>query len=149
DVACEEQVEGVPPNRHLRLRSDPGKLHLEYEAIIDVVHHFELAEDVAEVPVAELPADVLKYVYPSRYCQSDRLGSVAMKQFADMAPGYERVEAIRQWVQCHVKFEVGSSTATTSAIDTYETCRGVCRDFAHLMITMCRALNIPARFSTG
>jgi transglutaminase-like putative cysteine protease len=148
-VPWEEQVEGSPPNRHLRLRCDPGKLVVRYDAIVDLVHHFELPSDVPEVPIAQLPADVLKYVYPSRYCQSDRLVQVAMAEFANMPPGYERVEAIRKWVQSRVKFQVGSSHPGTSALDTYEACTGVCRDFAHLMITMCRALNIPARFTTG
>jgi len=148
-VAWEEQVEGTPSNRHLRLRAEPGPLRVSYDAIVDLVHHFELPVDVPELPIADLPADVLKYVYPSRYCQSDRLASVAMKEFADMEPGYERVEAIRNWVQSRVKFQVGSSHASTSAMDTYESCTGVCRDFAHLMITMCRALNIPARYVVG
>ena len=145
----EEQVEGSPPNRHLRLRSEPGKLVVKYDAIVDLVHHFALPADVPEVPIAQLPPDVLKYVYPSRYCQSDRLVQVAMAEFANMAPGYERVEAIRKWVQSRVKFQVGASHAGTSALDTFESCTGVCRDFAHLMITMCRALNIPARLATG
>jgi transglutaminase-like putative cysteine protease len=148
-VAWEEQVEGSPANRHLRLRAEPGPLRVSYDAIVDLVHHFELPVDVEEVPIADLPADVLKYVYPSRYCLSDRLAPVAMQEFANMPPGYARVEAIRAWVQSRVKFQVGSSHAGTSAVDTYETCTGVCRDFAHLMITMCRALNIPARLATG
>jgi transglutaminase-like putative cysteine protease len=149
EIPWEEQVEGSPANRHLRLRAEPGKLRLSYDAIVDLVHHFEHPVEVSEVPVADLPADVLKYVYPSRYCQSDRLVPVAMQEFANMPPGYARVEAIRGWVQSRVKFQVGSSTPSTSAIDTYETCTGVCRDFSHLMITMCRALNIPARLVTG
>jgi len=149
DLPHEEQVLGSPGNRHLRLRAEPGKLLVSYDAIVDVVHHFELPSDVPENPIADLPAEVLKYVYPSRYCQSDRLVSVAMSEFANMAPGYERVEAIRKWVQDRVKFQVGASHPGTSAVDTYETCTGVCRDFAHLMITMCRALNIPARLATG
>ncbi|SRR5258706_2409857 len=147
--AWEEQVEGTPPNRHLRLRAEPGSLRLRYEAIVDLVHHFELPVDISEVPIADLPADVLKYVYPSRYCQSDHLVSVAMQEFANMPPGYARVEAIRSWVQSRIKFQVGASQATTSAVETYESCQGVCRDFAHLMITLCRALNIPARLATG
>jgi transglutaminase-like putative cysteine protease len=149
DLPVAEQVEGSPPNRHLRLRSPPGKLVVKYDAIVDLVHHFELPADIPEVPVAKLPAEILKYVYPSRYCQSDRLVSVAMSEFASMEPGYARVEAIRQWVQSRTTFKVGSSHAGTSAVDTYESCAGVCRDFAHLMITVCRALNIPARFATG
>src|SRR5215212_595118 len=134
EVAVEEQVEGSPGNRHLRLRAEPGRLMVSYDAIVDLVHHFDLPVDVPEVPIAELPADVLKYVYPSRYCQSDRLVPVAMSEFANMPPGYDRVEAIRAWVQSRTKFLIGSSHPGTSALDTYETCVGVCRDFAHLMI---------------
>src|ERR1700687_2994726 len=95
-LAVEEEVQGTPGNRHLRLRAEPGAFKLTYEAIVDLVHHFELPGDIGEVPIAQLPAAVLQYVYPSRYCQSDRLVSVAMKEFANMAPGYERVEAIRR-----------------------------------------------------
>jgi len=149
DLPYEEQVIGSPGNRHLRLRADPGKLVVSYDAIVDVVHHFALPTDACELPIAELPSEVLKYVYPSRYCQSDRLLGVAMSQFANMPPGYDRVEAIRHWVESRTQFKPGSSHPTTSAVDTYESCTGVCRDFAHLMITMCRALNIPARFATG
>ena len=149
ELQTDEQLVGSPGNRNLRLRADPGKLRVSYDAIVDVVHHFELPADVPELPIADLPAEVLKYVYPSRYCQSDRLVGVAMNEFASMPPGYERVEAIRQWVQSRTKFQVGSSHPGTSALETYESCAGVCRDFSHLMISMCRALNIPARFATG
>ena len=149
EFSCEEQVEGSPGNRHLRLRAEPGKLLVSYDAIVDVVHHFALPADAPELPIADLPAEVLKYVYPSRYCQSDGLVAVAMREFAHVPPGYERVEAIRQWVQSRTTFQVGSSHPGTSALETYESCTGVCRDFAHLMITMCRALNIPARLATG
>jgi transglutaminase-like putative cysteine protease len=116
---------------------------------VDLAHHFESPGDVPEIPVADLPADVLKYVYPSRYCQSDRLAHVAMNEFANLAPGYARVEAICNWVQSRVRFQPGASHSGTSALETYECGTGVCRDFAHLMITICRALNIPARFATG
>ncbi|MGE5616271.1 MAG: transglutaminase-like domain-containing protein [Bacillota bacterium] len=149
ELPFDEQVVGWPRNRHVRLRAEPGSLHIHYDAIVDLVHHFELPSDVSEVPIAQLPAEVLQYVYPSRYCQSDRLAQVAIKEFGNHPPGYERVEAIRAWVQARTKFQVGSSHPGTSALDTYDTCQGVCRDFAHLMITMCRALNIPARLATG
>jgi transglutaminase-like putative cysteine protease len=148
-VAVEEEAHGSPPNRHLRVHAEPGPFKLKYDAIVDLVHHFALPADVREVPIAELPASILQYIYPSRYCQSDRLLSVARQEFGAMAPGYERVEAIREWVQSRTRFQVGSSHPGTSALDTYECGTGVCRDFAHLMIGMCRALNIPARFATG
>jgi transglutaminase-like putative cysteine protease len=148
-LQVEEEVHGSPANRHLRVHSEPGPFQLKYEAIVDLVHHFALPADIREVPIAELPAPVLQYIYPSRYCQSDRLLEVARQEFGTMAPGYERVEAIRRWVQDRTKFLVGSSHAGTSALDTYQCSTGVCRDFAHLMISMCRALNIPARFATA
>jgi transglutaminase-like putative cysteine protease len=151
-VAAEEELHanaGSPANRHLRVRAEPGPFKLRYDAIVDLVHHFALPSDLREVPISELPAPVLQYIYPSRYCQSDRLLEVARAEFGTMAPGYDRVEAIRNWVQQRTKFQVGSSHVGTSALDTYECRAGVCRDFAHLMITVCRALNIPARLATG
>lgn len=148
-IPVDEEVYGSPANRHLRIHAEPGPFELRYDAIIDLVHHFALSADVPEVPIAELPAAVLQYIYPSRYCQSDRLLSVARLEFGAMAPGYERVEAIRKWVQSRTKFQVGSSHPGTSALETYQCGAGVCRDFGHLMISMCRALNIPARFATG
>jgi transglutaminase-like putative cysteine protease len=148
-VESSEDSHGEPPNRHLRIHAEPGALRLRYDAIVDVVHHFALPADIKEVPIAELPASVLQYIYPSRYCQSDRLLSIARQEFGHMEPGYERIEAIRQWVQNRTKFQIGSSHPGTSALETYECSTGVCRDFAHLMITMCRALNVPARLATG
>jgi transglutaminase-like putative cysteine protease len=149
EVPWREEPHGDPVNRHLRVHAEPGQFTLHYDAIVDVVHHFALPADVREVPIAELPASVLQYIYPSRYCQSDRLLDVARNEFGTMAPGYDRVEAIRQWVQSRTKFQIGSSHPGTSALETYTCGTGVCRDFAHLMISMCRALNIPARIATA
>jgi transglutaminase-like putative cysteine protease len=148
-IPLQMEVEGSPANRHLRMHAEPGPLRVRYDAIVDLVHHLALPADIREVPIAELPAAVLQYIYPSRYCQSDRLLNVARNEFGAMTPGYERVEAIRKWVQTRTRFQVGSSHPGTSALDTYECGVGVCRDFAHLMISMCRALNIPARLATG
>jgi transglutaminase-like putative cysteine protease len=136
-------------NRHLRLHADPGKLNLTYGAIVDVRHHFDIPADVHETPVSELPSAVMPYIYPSRFCQSDRLANVAWEQFANMAPGYARVAAVRDWVNAHVQFKPGASFPSTSAVDTHRDRVGVCRDYAHLMITLLRALNIPARFVTS
>jgi len=152
NLAVEEELHGnagSPANRHLRVSVPPGPFKLKYDSIVDLVHHFALPSDLREVPIADLPAPVLQYIYPSRYCQSDQLLEVARGEFGTMTPGYERVEAICRWVQGRTKFEVGSSNVGTSALDTYQCAQGVCRDFAHLMITLCRALNIPARLVTG
>jgi transglutaminase-like putative cysteine protease len=148
-LTTEEEIHGCPANRHLRVHAHPGPFRLRYDAIVDLVHHFALPADIRELPIAELPASVLQYIYPSRYCQSDRMLDVARNEFGTMTPGYERVEKIRQWVQSRTKFQVGSSHPGTSALETYQCGTGVCRDFAHLMISMCRALNIPARLATG
>ena len=149
NVNVSEELHGNPASRHLRLRAEPGQFTLKYEAIVDLVHHFALPSDIKEVPIADLPASVLQYIYPSRYCQSDRMVQTAIQEFGHMEPGYERVEAIRNWVKSRTKFQIGSSHASTSALDTFECGSGVCRDFAHLMVTMCRALNIPSRIATG
>ena len=149
ELEVAEERYGAPANRHLRVHAEPGNLLVKYEAIIDLVHHFALPSDIRELPIAELPAEVLQYVYPSRYCQSDQLMRLAREEFGAMEPGYDRVEAIRRWVQRRTKFQVGSSHPSTSAMDTLQCGAGVCRDFSHLMISVCRALNIPARFATG
>ncbi len=136
-------------NRTLRLRAMPGPLCVAYSATVDLHHHVEAPEQIAEVPVAQLPASVLGYIYPSRYCQSDRLYRLAMREFGHWPQGYRRVQGIRDWVLQRTTFTPNTSNANTSAIDTLLETVGVCRDFAHLMIALCRALNIPARFTTG
>ena len=136
-------------NRYLRLRALPGELRLSYAATVDLAHHHAEPSGLAEVPVHRIPPDVLGYIYPSRYCQSDRLVKLAINEFGQLAQGHSRVQAIRDWVQRRVAFTPNTSTSNTSAVDTLIEQVGVCRDFAHLMIALCRAVNIPARFATG
>ncbi|WP_431098562.1 transglutaminase-like domain-containing protein [Polaromonas aquatica] len=136
-------------NRYLRLQAQPGPLQVRYEAAVDIYHHTASPAELGEVPVCQLPGAVLPYIYPSRYCQSDRLQKLASNEFGHLQQGYSRAEAICQWVQQRVSFESNSSHGSTSAIDTVVERVGVCRDFAHLMIALCRALNLPARFATG
>jgi transglutaminase-like putative cysteine protease len=144
-------IHNDPVFRHrlLRLRAEPGPLKVSYEAEVDILHHIGQPEKIAEMPIADLPTEVLPYLYPSRYCESDKLQQLANQTFGHLPPGYRRVEGIRKWVQERTRFTSGSSNFTTSAIDTYQQQVGVCRDFAHLMIALCRALNIPARFCSG
>jgi transglutaminase-like putative cysteine protease len=142
-------TDAVTHNRYLRLSAWPGPLSVSYQATVDLNHILSKPEDVYEVPVARLPPQVLAYIYPSRYCQSDQLGPLVMGEFAHMQQGYRRVQAICDWVHRRVKFESNTTTSATSALDTLRDGKGVCRDFAHLMIAMCRALSIPARFATG
>ncbi|WP_457350747.1 transglutaminase-like domain-containing protein [Roseateles sp. P5_D6] len=143
------ETEPVTRNRYLRLQAQAGPLKVAYRATVDLMHHFAPPGDVGEVPVARLPAEVLGYIYPSRYCQSDRLHRMAMREFGQRWQGYGRVQAIRDWVLERTTFTSNTSDSNTSAIDTLLDQVGVCRDFAHLMIALCRAINIPARFATG
>ncbi|MFM1909175.1 MAG: hypothetical protein RLZZ591_2852 [Pseudomonadota bacterium] len=136
-------------NRILRLRAGPGELRLSYSATVDLMHHVGNPLQIAEVPVHELPPEVMSYIYPSRYSPSDRLLRWANFEFGGLQHGYSRVLAIRDWVHHHVTFTPNTSNASTSAIDTLIERVGICRDFAHLMVALCRALNIPARFTTG
>lgn len=139
----------VTHTRYLRLKAFAGPLRVHYEATVDLDHYSAPPEQLCEVPVANLPGPALPYIYPSRYCQSDRLHRLAVKEFGHLWQGYSRVQAIRDWVLNRVTFRSNSSTGNTTAVDTLVEEVGVCRDFAHLMIALCRAVNIPARFVTG
>ena len=135
--------------RFMRFSAIPGLLAIRYAATVDINHHIESPAAIAEIPVPQLPPAVLPYMYPSRYCQSDRLRRFATREFGHLRQGYWRVQAIRDWVRQRTTFMSGSSNVSTSAVDTVIEQVGVCRDFAHLMIALCRAVNIPARFVTG
>ena len=149
DVPTKVETDPATLNRYLRVRALAGPLKLAYGATVDLSHHFGEPGQIAEVPVARLPAQVLGYIYPSRYCQSDRLHKLAMREFGQQWQGYSRVQGIRDWVLQRTTFSQNTSDSNTSAIDTLLETEGVCRDFAHLMIALCRAINIPARFTTG
>ena len=139
----------VTLNRYLRVSALPGPLRVRYNATVDLNHHVAQPGDIGEVPVAQLPTHVLRNIYPSRYCQSDRLLRLAMREFGHQQPGYARVQGIRDWVLQRTMFTPNTSNSNTSAVDTLLETVGVCRDFAHLMIALCRAINVPARFTTG
>jgi transglutaminase-like putative cysteine protease len=133
-------------NRYRRLVLPVGSHRIAYSAEVETRLMVGNVANINEVPVAELPFDVIPYLYPSRYCQSDKLGRFAWRQFGDIASGHERVGAICNWIFEHVDYLAGTSDGSTSAYDTFTLCAGVCRDFAHLGITFARALGIPARF---
>ncbi|AOG25238.1 transglutaminase-like superfamily protein [Acidovorax sp. RAC01] len=149
DVPYHVHTDPATGNRHLRLRGEPGVLEVSYAATVDIAHYHADPSLLAEVPVRLLPHEALGYIYPSRYCQSDLLLRLAFNKFGGLPQGYSRVRAICDWVQAHVAFASNTSNFNTSAVDTLVEQVGVCRDFAHLMIALCRAVNIPARFTTG
>jgi transglutaminase-like putative cysteine protease len=128
----------------------PGDSTFSYAAEIDVPDATEAFDEAArELAPDDLPDDVLIYTLPSRYCLPDVLGNEAWAQFGSVAPGYGRVQAICDHVNSHLTFQYGSSSAWTTAADVYNSRLGVCRDFTHLAISFCRALNIPARYVFG
>jgi transglutaminase-like putative cysteine protease len=127
-----------------------GRSRFAYRAVAVVPDAAEEAdEDAPERAPADLPDDTLIYTLPSRYCLPDVLGDEAWSRFGGMEPGYRRVQAICDYVHGHLTFQYGSTTARSSAVDVNLAGRGVCRDFAHLAISFCRALNIPARYVFG
>lgn len=136
-------------SKYARFQAPPGQLQINYDASVSLDHYAADPSTLQEVPISQIPQAIMRYLYPSRYCQSDRLHKFAAREFGHLNPGFGRVMAIKDWIQQHTKFELGSTTSTTSAEDTLLEQSGVCRDFAHLMIALCRAVNIPARFVTG
>jgi transglutaminase-like putative cysteine protease len=149
EVTSDSAVEPATGTRFMRLHASHGLLEVKYEATVSISHHLAEPDTLQEVPVRCLPLEVMPYVYPSRYCQSDRLLKLASSEFGELWPGYSRVLAVQHWVQSHVTFASNTTNSTTSALDTLVDRVGVCRDFTHLMVALCRALNIPARVATG
>ena len=107
------------------------------------------APEAAQIPVDELPEETLVYLLPSRYCDSDQMLDLAWTLFGHTEPGWGRVQAICDFVHDRIAFGYEHSRATRTASEAHEDKRGVCRDYAHLAVAFCRALNIPARYFTG
>lgn len=133
-----------------RLVMPVGALALRYDAVVAVPDEPDLdASAAAQLPVELVPGELLHYTLPSRYCLSDQLMGVAWELFGQTEPGGRRVQAVCDWVHGNLKFQYGASNPLTTALDVFESRTGVCRDFAHLAISFCRALNIPARYVFG
>ena len=137
-------------NRCLRTVLPAGRSSFGYQALAVVPDQTEEADqDAPECVPDALPDDTLIYTLPSRYCLPDVLGDEAWSRFGGLKPGYRRVQAICDHVHSHVTFQYGSTTALSSAAEVNRTRMGVCRDFTHLAVSFCRALNIPARYVFG
>ena len=102
-----------------------------------------------EIPVAGLPDDCLVYLMGSRYCETDKLSQIAWDLFGHVSPGWNRVQAICNFVNGHITFGYQNARATRTAFEAYQERVGVCRDYAHLAIALCRCMNIPARYING
>lgn len=151
DPPVEWRVDTEPSsgNRLLRLHADAGPLDVRYVGAVEVEHHVAEPRRVLARPIDALPAEVLPFLRPSRYCQADRVQQLAWREFGASTPGHAQVDAVCRYVRSRVRFRVGASTVATSALETLENGEGVCRDFAHATIALLRSLNYPARFVTG
>src|SRR5450432_888427 len=137
-------------NRCSRFVAPPGPITLSGSTLIeDSGLEDPSAPNAGEHQVAELPNETLVYLLNSRYCEVDRLSNIAVELFGNVAPGWGRVQAICNWVYSKVSFGYQHARSTKTALDVFTERVGVCRDFQHLAVTFCRALNIPARYATG
>jgi transglutaminase-like putative cysteine protease len=132
-----------------RFEIAPGPMRIRWSAIVETEEFIAVEPNAPATSVSAMPPDVLVYLLQSRYCPSDKLGDKAQEIAGEAAPGYAQVEAIRAWIHQNIKYEYGVSEATTDAIDTLNAGAGVCRDFSHIGISLCRALRIPARMVVG
>lgn len=140
-LKCEGQADGT---RSFRASFD-GEVAISYSATIDNGQRQLLPSHGTQHLWSDLPLDVLPYLLPSRFCPSDRFQRFAQREFARAGDGVARVMSILDWVHDHIDYVAGTSNAETTAAETFMTRAGVCRDFTHLTISLCRALSIPAR----
>lgn len=127
-----------------------GRLELRYDAVVEDDGAPDVsAPEAGEVPVDRLPSECLPHLLASRYCETETLMDFAWRRFGDIRPGWKRVKAICDYVHARLTFSYGYARATRTAAQANDERVGVCRDFAHLAVTLCRCLNIPARYVNG
>lgn len=133
-----------------RAMLEPGRNEIHHDALVAVSSSPEsYGTECEAVPVDKLPPALLRYTLPSRYCDSDKLMNFAWEHFGQIANGLERVQAICTWIHRNIEYRYFSGRADISATEVIERRYGVCRDFAHIGIALCRAFNMPARYVTG
>ncbi len=133
-----------------RLVAPPGDFLLTTDALVRDDGQFDIISPHAEqVAVEHLPESTLLYLLGSRYCETDQLSDIAWQQFGSGPTGWARVQAICDFVHHRITFGYGHARRTRTALEAYNEGQGVCRDYAHLAIALCRCLNIPARYCTG
>ncbi len=128
----------------------PGVNEIRHDALVAVSAEPDTRQVIGPIlPVSQLPFDLLRYTLPSRYCDSDKLMDFAWRQFGHIPHGLTRVQAICDWVHNNIEYRFGSGRPDLSASEVIARRFGVCRDFAHTAIALCRAFNLPARYVTG
>jgi transglutaminase-like putative cysteine protease len=137
-------------NHARRVVIGAGKSSLRYDAEVTTSAALDEVGHVAvQHRVEDLPGEILIYTLASRYCLSDLLSDAALKLFGTTPLGWERVQAVCDWVHDNVRFDYAAGSPDATSVDVFKARTGVCRDFAHLAISFCRALNIPARYVFG
>jgi transglutaminase-like putative cysteine protease len=133
-----------------RIVAPAGQTRISADAIVrDTGVPDVVVPGAAQTPVEALPEETIVFLLGSRYCETDRLSTIAWELFANTRPGWARVQAICDFVHQHVTFGYEHARPTKTAWETFQEKKGVCRDFAHLAVTLCRCMNIPARYCTG
>jgi transglutaminase-like putative cysteine protease len=134
-----------------RMQAPPGRFVIATHVIVETSPTIDVTPGASLNLITELPDDALQFLLPSRYCPSDLMlmGSTAHQVTQNCLPGYDQVEAIRAWIHHNIAYCYGISDTSTSAQNTLQDKRGVCRDFAHLGMALCRSLTIPARMVVG
>lgn len=133
-----------------RFIAPPGDLTLRSDSVIEVSGETDpIGHDAEQHPVAELPDACLVFLMGSRYCETDRLSQLAWNTFGHTPPGWQRVQAICDFAHDRIQFNYQNARSTRTAFEAYEEQTGVCRDFAHLAVALCRCMNIPARYVNG
>jgi len=133
-------------NRYFSLDAKPGPLNVRYEAEVTLDVYRADPCTIDETPLNAIPLDIMPFLLPSRFVPSDRLAAFAQKEFGSLPQGHRRVTAVCNWIYDNIDYQRGSSNETTTASESLIKRAGVCRDFSHIGIAFCRALNIPARF---
>ena len=126
-----------------------GRTRIRVDVVVETEHEIAVDPNAPATPVNEVPDAALQFLLQSRYCPSDKMEARARELVAGVAPGYAQVEAIRSWIHDNLDYRYGVSDAATDALDTLANGAGVCRDFAHVGMALCRALQIPARMVVG
>jgi transglutaminase-like putative cysteine protease len=143
----EEYIDPITGSRKVRALLGPGSVDARYEATVNLEAMNVDPLSVEEFDFATLPMSVIDYISPSRYCPSDTFTEPAQKLFGAKLRGHTRVTAICDWIFDTIRYRAGSTGPTTNAADVFKGKEGVCRDFAHVGISLCRALGIPARYA--
>lgn len=133
----------------IRVDVEPGWFTLAYDAVVEIQAKQSDPSRLPETQFRDVPADLLPYLNPSRYCESDKMYDLVGRLFGDLEPGYARVRAVSDWVTSELTYEAGSTDVSSGTADVLLQRAGVCRDFAHVGISLCRALGVPARYVSG